>query len=333
MDAGQFERSLLAALERRRVLHGELTLFRVLDGEADGVPGCFIDKFGPVLLIHLRDDEAAVNSLQSMLAGLGEIIRQHCSVSSVYLRIHLQDAKSTAREVATLLAGAPCQDFEAEEADLRFILNAESQTNCGLFLDMRDVRRMLRETAGGERVLNTFCFTGSLGIAAAAGGAREVVQVDSSRAAIHWAKKNSELNATRISHPVRYIVDDALVFMQRELRRLERGGEPYDKIIIDPPSYGSSKHGKFSFEKDIGTCVGVALKLLKPGGSLFVFTNYRQLTVKQLVAKLREDIRASGVKARITRELLPPAIDFPSSPESSATSKGVQIDREKRGAP
>lgn len=65
----------------------------------------------------------------------------------------------------------------------------------GLFLDMQSVREYLAVSSSGFRVLNLFCFTGSLGVAALAGGAREVVQVDVSKMALTWAKENFELNS------------------------------------------------------------------------------------------------------------------------------------------
>jgi 23S rRNA (cytosine1962-C5)-methyltransferase len=95
-----------------------------------------------------------------------------------------------------------------------------------------------RERGDRFRVLNLFAYTGGSTLAAAAAGA-EVVHVDAAKNIVAWARRNAEVSGLTDA-PIRWIVDDAMKFVKRELRR----GNRYDAVILDPPSYGHGAHGE-----------------------------------------------------------------------------------------
>ena len=124
--------------------------------------------------------------------------------------------------------------------------------------------RLRRESNSDERprVLNLFAYTGGATLAAAAAGA-EVTHVDSSGPSVAWAKRNAE--ASGMAHlPVRWIVEDAMKFLAREVRR----GNRYDGIIADPPTYGHGPKGKpFKFRKNSDGLMQLCGELLSPVAS------------------------------------------------------------------
>jgi 23S rRNA (cytosine1962-C5)-methyltransferase len=100
------------------------------------------------------------------------------------------------------------------------------------------IERHVRRGRDALRVLNLFAYTGASSLVAAAAGAA-VVHVDSARPVVQWARHNADLSQLARA-PIRWIVDDARKFVQRELRR----GHPYDAVILDPPTYGHGFHGE-----------------------------------------------------------------------------------------
>ena len=118
------------------------------------------------------------------------------------------------------------------------------------------------------KILNLFAYTGAATMACAKAGAQEVVHVDAAKGMIEWAKENMHLNHLDDCH-IRYIVDDCLKFMKREVKR----GRHYDGIIMDPPSYGRGPNNeRFKFEEKINPLLEEAVKLLSDD-PLFIIVN------------------------------------------------------------
>ncbi|MCI5807888.1 MAG: class I SAM-dependent methyltransferase [Candidatus Faecenecus gallistercoris] len=118
-------------------------------------------------------------------------------------------------------------------------------------------------------VLNLFAYTGGATVACLAAGA-SVVHVDSSRGIVDWCKENVEASGLK-DKPVRYIVDDVLKFVKREIRR----GHHYDAIIMDPPSYGRGANGEvWSIEKNLNELLNLCVELLSDKPLFFLINSY-----------------------------------------------------------
>jgi 23S rRNA G2069 N7-methylase RlmK/C1962 C5-methylase RlmI len=184
------------------------------------------------------------------------------------------------------------------EYGLRYRVNLSDYLDTGLFLDRRLFRALIRSEAAGRRVLNLFCYTASLSVAAAAGGAAAVDSVDLSNTYLDWARENFILNglcplsaapgqdtrrqntpdkAPRDGGPFRFIRDDALRFADR------CGGQTWDIIILDPPAFSNSKKmaADFDLKRDHPAIVSRYLKLLKPHGTLYLSANVKGFKINE----------------------------------------------------
>ncbi|MBQ1477353.1 MAG: class I SAM-dependent methyltransferase [Erysipelotrichaceae bacterium] len=148
-------------------------------------------------------------------------------------------------------------------------------------------------------ILNLFAYSGAATMVAAAAGASEVVHVDASKGMITWAKENQELSHLQ-DKKIRYLVDDCLKFLRREVRR----GRKYQGIIMDPPSYGRGPDGEvFKFEEKINPLIEECLKLLADDALFYIINTYTtgySPTVMENV--LRRQMEKTGLKGVITAD-------------------------------
>ncbi len=127
----------------------------------------------------------------------------------------------------------------------------------------------IRNASSEVRVLNLFAYTGGATVACLKAGA-SVVHVDSSRGMVEWAKENAYSSGVS-SGNVRYIVDDVVKFVKREIRR----GHRYDAIVMDPPSYGRGSNGEvWSLEKDLSMLIDLCVELLSDHPLFFIINSY-----------------------------------------------------------
>jgi 23S rRNA (cytosine1962-C5)-methyltransferase len=167
----------------------------------------------------------------------------------------------------TGLAG---EEFIVEEGGCRFLVNLEAYLDTGLFLDHRNTRALVAAEAGGKRLLNLFCYTGSFTVHAARGGAVQSIGVDLSNTYLDWAARNFALNGLDLR---RHRLERA------DARRwLEAAtGERFDLIVLDPPSFSQSKamRGVLDIQRDHAELLSGCARLLAPGGVVYFSTNLR----------------------------------------------------------
>lgn len=182
-----------------------------------------------------------------------------------------------------------------QEHGLTFEVNLSDYLDTGLFLDHRPTRMLVREAAGGQRVLNLFAYTGSFTVYAIAGKAKATTTVDLSKNYCAWAARNLQHNGTRESDQHRVIADDCFHFLATDKRS-------YDLIVCDPPTFSNSKRmnrGSFSVDRDHPELIQACLNRLARGGTLIFSTNSRGFT-------LEETALPRGFQARdITAQTMP----------------------------
>ena len=157
--------------------------------------------------------------------------------------------------------------------DLTFNIKLMGFKHTGLFPEQAYNWNLIMDKIKEEnrpiKVLNLFAYTGAASVAALKAGA-EVVHVDSSRGMVDWAKEN--VNASGLADkPIRYLVDDCIKFVNREIRR----GNKYDIILMDPPSFGRGSNGEvWDIEKDLYPLVDACKELLSDDPVLFLINSY-----------------------------------------------------------
>lgn len=163
--------------------------------------------------------------------------------------------------------------WQISYGDLKFNIKTMGFKHTGLFpeqaVNWDYMRRVIRDAGRKVRVLNLFAYTGGATLACLAEGA-EVVHVDASKGMVLWAKENAVASGLTDKH-VRWIVDDCIKFVQREIRR----GNKYDIIIMDPPSYGRGPGGEvWKLEEELYGFVNLCAQLLSDQPLLFVLNSY-----------------------------------------------------------
>lgn len=159
-------------------------------------------------------------------------------------------------------------EFVVQENGLKFYVNLTEYLDSGLFLDHRTTREKVRQLAKGKRVLNLFCYTGSVSVYAAAGSAAAIDSVDLSNTYLDWCEDNFHLNKLSSPH-YRFIQADCLRFIESE----PSGG--YDLIFLDPPTFSNSKSMEttLDIQRDHIELITHCLRLLAPRGQLIFSTN------------------------------------------------------------
>jgi 23S rRNA (cytosine1962-C5)-methyltransferase len=189
---------------------------------------------------------------------------------------------------------------------------------------MRDVRAQLRSASHDLRVLNLFSYTGSLGLAALHGGAKEVVQVDISQKVLTVARQNEALNQRSGLGVVKYIKEDAGEYLARSARRRKREGAGFDLIIIDPPSFARAKRGVFALERELENLLVNALYSLNKSGQIIFSCNLTSLDTATIQALAHEIMYREGFAASSIQQLLLP-VDFTAPERVSTAMRGVWI--------
>ena len=157
--------------------------------------------------------------------------------------------------------------------ELTFKVSPTNFKHTGIFPEQASNWDFIYEKIKGKKdihILNLFGYTGAASMVASAAGACEVVHLDASKGIVNWAKENMQLSHLE-DHTIRFIVDDAIKFMQREIRR----GHKYQGIIMDPPSYGRGPNNElFKFEDKINELIELAIKLLSDDALFLIINSY-----------------------------------------------------------
>jgi 23S rRNA (cytosine1962-C5)-methyltransferase len=312
-----------AALEKRRACglpSAETSAYRLVHGAADGLEGLTVDIFERFAVASVYTEEQGTRE-RGWLEALARL-----ALRGVYLKRRPRQANRLAE--AERRARAPEHAVHGEDAPeplvvrergVPFEVRLGDGLSPGLFLDQRDNRARFAAEAPGKRVLNLFAFTCAFGAVAARAGARETTNVDLSKAILERGKRNYALLGD-LPGQHRFLARDVL----EALPRMERRGERFDLIALDPPSYASSARGRFSVERDYAQLVAGALSVLSPGGVLLACTNHAGITGHELRSRIEEGARSVGRRTRQV-EFSPPPPDFPLDPAKPPHLKSAWV--------
>jgi 23S rRNA (cytosine1962-C5)-methyltransferase len=259
------ERKLEAAVALRRARIGpETDAVRLVHAESDGLPGVIADRYAETLVVQFLS-AGAERRRAALIAALARI----SGCSRIYER---SDAE--AREMEGLHGrqgwalgpsdGDP--SVEIVEHGLRYAVDVAGGQKTGFYLDQRDNRRHVGDLCAGREVLNCFCYTGGFTLSALAGGARSVLSIDSSGAALRAAQANVERN--RLGGTAQWLQADVF----RGLRELLAQERRFDLIVLDPPKFAPTPKDAERAARGYKDINLNAMRLLSPGGLLATFS-------------------------------------------------------------
>lgn len=188
--------------------------------------------------------------------------------------------------------------FTINEHGCKLRVNLHDYLDTGLFLDHRPVRRRVQQLAKDRDLLNLFCYTGSVTVHAACGGARSTTSVDMSATYLDWARQNLELNGVEMKHH-QLVQADCIRWLHQPVR------QQFDVIFLDPPTFSNSKRMQnvLDVQRDHVDLVTTAMAHLRPGGVLIFSNNYRRFKLDpQLAERYQvEDITAATIDTDFKR--------------------------------
>ncbi|ARU86974.1 class I SAM-dependent methyltransferase [Pseudomonas sp. M30-35] len=270
-----------APAETRRLFHGRGRLWA-------GLEHVTVDWLQGVLLVSLfREPQAAeLEALKQMLVTLTQSTPWQVSKAQSLLLQHRYLPDSSME----VLHGEMVDECVISEDGLRYQLDLGKKQNNGLFLDMRYGRQWVREHAQGKRVLNLFAYTCGFSLAAIAGGAEHVVNLDMARAALSRGRDNHRLNQHDMSR---------VSFLGHELfkswGKVSKLG-PYDLIIIDPPSF---QKGSFALSKDYQRIIRRLPALLTEQGVVLACVNDPDVGPQFLIEGMANDAPSLRFEQRL----------------------------------
>ena len=266
IDRDLWRSKLLNAIEfRRKILlpNPQTTMYRLVNGEGDGMPGLIIDVYGRhlVMQVHSMGMYRLHETLAELLAELIPDTQAIC----------LKTAIETDENEATILDngwiyGTPDNEVIASENGILFKIDILNGQKTGFFLDQRDSRAMVGELAKGRTVLNMFSYSGGFSLYALRGGAAHVDSVDISQKAIDLVEENVRLMGGDYAERHNAVCEDVFAFLDR------MPDHYYDLIVLDPPAFAKHHRVKEQGIKGYRNINRKTMEKIRPGGLLFTFS-------------------------------------------------------------
>jgi len=266
-----------AAALRRRIVP-DTTAYRLVHGESDLLPGLIVDRYGDVLVMQILSF-----GMDRRKERLADLLMKETGATAVYLR---NDAHARTLEGLPVeqgfLRGGGATTVEVHEGRARFLVDIEHGQKTGWFCDQRENRLAAASLAGGAAVLEAFCHTGAFGIQAALNGAKSVLGLDVSRDAVAQARAHAANN--KVEGRCEYREADAF----EELRRIERAGDRFDLVVLDPPSFARTKMAVPQALAGYKQVNMRALRLIGPDGFLVSCSCSHHVSEEQFWSMLQE---------------------------------------------
>ena len=290
---------LEVALDLRRSLslvdNPQNNTYRLVHGEGDNLPGLIIDVYGQTAVMQAHSAGMHVYRMEiaeALSDVMGDIVKHIYYKSETTLPFKAD----LGPENGFIKGGSP--ENVALEYGLKFHVDWLKGQKTGFFVDQRENRHLLEHYAKGRNVLNMFCYTGGFSFYAMRGGANLVHSVDSSAKAIDLTNQNVELN---------FPGDERhQAFAEDAFKYLDRMGDQYDLIILDPPAFAKHRDALRNALRGYSKLNAKAFEKIKPGGILFTFSCSQVVDKRDFRNAVFTAAAQSGRSVRILHQLTQP---------------------------
>lgn len=266
IDRGFIRDRLIQSIHSRNRIMSDnrYSAYRLVNAESDGIPGVVIDRYGDYLVcqFHSAGAELWKAEIVTLLADL-------MPLSGIYERSEGdgRTKEGLAPQVGRLWGQEPPELIEVREGNIRLLVDVRRGHKTGMYLDQRENRSLVAEMSEGAEVLNCFAYTGGFSLQALHGGAEKVVNVETSSEALSALVRQVELNGFDLN-TVENINSDVF----ETLRAFRDARRSFDLVILDPPKFANSGRQVDRAARGYKDINLLALKLIKPGGTLFTFS-------------------------------------------------------------
>ena len=313
IDHQFFQRRLGDARNLRERLYPGETVYRLVHGEGDFLPGLVIDRY---------NDQFAVQTvsfgMDMRLPVICDVLREMFQPACILAR---NDSPLRALENLpagrTVLYGEPSPTTITERG-LRYTVDLREGQKTGFFLDQRENRGVLERYSRGQRVLDAFCNDGGFALTAARAGAADVLGIDISPEAVARARANALLNGITSA-----CFEEADVFVR--LKELAATGKKFDVVVLDPPSFTRSRKNVQTARKGYRALHGTALALIPEGGVLMTASCSHHILPDVFREIVDDAARAAGRRLQLLdwRGAAPDHPVLPAVPETVYLKMGV----------
>ncbi len=300
IDHAFWVRRLEVAKDLRRALgligNPQNNTYRLVHGEGDNLPGLIIDVYDHTAVMQAHSAGMHVYRMEiadALSEVMGDVIQNIYYKSETTLPFK---ADLLATENGFIKGGSP--ENIAMENGLKFHVDWLKGQKTGFFVDQRENRHLLEHYAKGRNVLNMFCYTGGFSFYAMRGGANLVHSVDSSAKAIDLTNENVELNFPGDARHQAF-AEDAFKF-------LDRMGDQYDLIILDPPAFAKHRDALRNALRGYTKLNAKAFEKIRPGGILFTFSCSQVVNKQDFRNAVFTAASQSGRSVRILHQLTQP---------------------------
>ncbi len=333
-DADTLVALFAAAADRRAPFAADpsdTSAYRLFNAAADGLPGITVDCFTPapslpddlppplaaengvaseqqaVLVLNLYN-EASEEQEKTLLSALARSVQPQ----AVYLKRRPKSAANLSEDTGEFVAptapamGKGPEQIAVRENGLTYLIRPGAGLSIGLFLDMRETRARVRGWAKGKSVLNCFAYTCPFGVAATAGGASRVLNVDLSDRYLDWGKQNYQANGFAVDDHD-FLNGDVFDWLKRLVRRDER----FDLVILDPPSFATARTSRFSASQNYGELARLATNVVSSGGTLLACTNHAGVNRRDFRKQVLTAVEQAGRQANVFGYYREPTLDYP----------------------
>ncbi|MCA9916830.1 MAG: class I SAM-dependent methyltransferase [Anaerolineales bacterium] len=276
---------LTQAIEARLPLLDERqeTAVRLFNGFLEGCPQLVVEIFGETAVLYNHANPPA--ELNDLLTAVQPLLLEKFPWLQAIL---LKTRHGSDEEKRGVLLWGSTPTTKIREHGVRYALDLTMNQDASFYLDTRNVRRWALDNLAGKAVLNTFAYTGSLGVAAMAAGASRVVQTDLNKRFLNVAKTSYTLNGLPIDKKLFQAGD-----FWRQMSQFKRAGEQFDCVFLDPPFFSQTAAGTVDLNAGMGRLVNKIRPLVKHNGRIIAINNALFVSGADYLAEL-EALCADG---------------------------------------